>query len=237
MIILTLDTSSVTAACGLVDGEQDKLLYESFINVPLTHSQTILPMTQTALQTAGRTIEDVDLLAVCHGPGSFTGVRIGVAAAKGLGFERGILCAPVSTLEALAQNYAGVQTDAVIAAVLDARRQQVYTALFDCANGVITRLTDDQALAIDDAQKFWKNAKKSVIFVGDGADLCYNACKDALPCSVAPPSLRYVKPRGIALAAVRMAREGQTVPVSELHPFYLRLPQAERELKNKQKNQ
>ncbi len=234
MKILTMDTSSVTASAGIVDSDTDKVLSECFADVPLTHSQTVLPMTQSVLSQAGIDFSDIELLAVCSGPGSFTGVRIGVAAAKGLGFERDLPAASVSTLEALGYNFDGVPCDAVICAVMDARCRQVYTASFTCDHGVITRLTPDEAISIDDCKAALIALSRPVIFVGDGAQLCYDACKDELPCTAAPSHLRFVRPRGIALAAMRLVKEDKLTTASALQPTYLRLPQAERELKAKQ---
>ena len=234
MKILTIDTSSVTACSGVVDTETDKVLSECFADVPLTHSQTVLPMTQSVLKQAGLSFDDVDVLAVCSGPGSFTGVRIGVAAVKGLGFERDMKAASVSTLEALSYNFDSVPCDAVICAVMDARCRQVYAASFSCDNGVVTRLTPDDAVSIDDCKAALAALRRPVIFVGDGAQLCYDACKDELDCVAAPVHLRYVRPRGIALAAKRLANEDKLIASSALQPTYLRLPQAERELKARQ---
>lgn len=233
MKLLTVDTSSVTACSGVVDTERDAVLSEAFTDVPLTHSQTVLPMTEAALSNASLTMNDVEALAVCSGPGSFTGVRIGVAAVKGLGFERELPCAPVSTLEALACNFDGVPLTAIVCAVMDARCRQVYTATFLCENGTVTRLTPDEAMSIDECKASLLARGREVVFVGDGALLCEAAMRDELSCRAAPPHLRYVRPRGIALAAARMDREAW-VPASQLQPMYLRLPQAERELKAKQ---
>ena len=234
MKYLTIDTSSVTASVGLVDTETDKVLSECFADVPLTHSQTVLPMTQSVLSQAGVSFDDVDCIAVCSGPGSFTGVRIGVAAAKGLGFEKDLPTASVSTLEALSLNFDGVPCNAVICAVMDARCRQVYTASFSCEDGVITRLTPDEAMSIDDCKTALKALSRPVVFVGDGAQLCYDACKDELDCVAAPSPLRYVRPRGVALAARSLASQDKLIPASQLQPTYLRLPQAERELRAKQ---
>ncbi len=234
MKYLTIDTSSVTASVGLVDTQTDKVLSECFADVPLTHSQTVLPMTQAVLSQAGVSFDEVDRMAVCSGPGSFTGVRIGVAAVKGLGFEKDLPTASVSTLEALALNFDGVPCNAVVCAVMDARCRQVYTASFSCDAGVITRLTPDEAMSIDDCQASLKALGRPVVFVGDGAQLCADACKDELDCVAAPTPLRYVRPRGIALAAQRLASSDKLIPASQLQPTYLRLPQAERELRARQ---
>lgn len=234
MKFLTVDTSSVTVCCGVVDTQCDRVLSECFADVPLTHSQTVLPMTKAALDNAGLSMKDIDALAVCSGPGSFTGVRIGVAAVKGLGFETDAPTAAVSTLEALAYNFDGVPCNAVVCAVMDARCRQVYTASFLCENGVVSRLTPDEAMSIDDCKAALAAREMPVVFVGDGALLCYEACKDDLNCIAAPAHLRFVRPRGIALAAASLAKEDKLIPASQLQPFYLRLPQAERELRAKQ---
>lgn len=234
MRVLTIDTSSVTACSGVVDIASDTVISEAFTDVPLTHSQTVLPMTQAALQNAGLTFSQVELLAVCSGPGSFTGVRIGVAAVKGLGFAAELPCAAVSTLEALARNFEGVPFCGIVCAVMDARCRQVYTATFRCENGVITRLTSDEAMSLDDCRNRLLAFGETVVFVGDGAVLCCDAFRDELSCCVAPAHLRYVRPRGIALAAKRLCETGELITAAQLQPLYLRLPQAERELKAKQ---
>ncbi len=231
--VLTIDTSSVTACSGVVETEGLRVLSEAFADVPLTHSQTVLPMTEAVLKNGALSLADIEVLAVVVGPGSFTGVRIGVAAAKGLGFEKDMLTAPVSTLEALAMNMEGIPVDAVVCAAMDARCRQVYTADFACRNGVITRLTPDEAMSIDDCKARLASMDTPIIFVGDGAALCYEACKEDMTCSLAPHHLRYVRPRGIALAAMRVCEAGACIPASQLQPLYLRLPQAERELKAK----
>lgn len=234
MKVLTIDTSSVTACSGVVDIEREAVLSESFIDVPLTHSQTVLPMTQCVLSHADMTFDEIDLLAVCNGPGSFTGVRIGVAAVKGLGFEKELPVAPVSTLQALAYNFVGVPLQAVVCAVMDARCRQVYTATFRLKNGTVERLTEDEAMSVDDCKARLRELGETVVFVGDGAVMCYEACKDDLSCCAAPPHLRYVRPIGIALAAKQLVKEEKLISSSQLQPTYLRLPQAERELKAKQ---
>ena len=231
MKLLTIDTSSVTACSGVVETDGARVLSEAFADVPLTHSQTVLPMTEAVLKNAALSLAEIEALAVVVGPGSFTGVRIGVAAAKGLGFERDMLTAPVSTLEALAMNFEGVPVKATVCAAMDARCHQVYTANFACENGVITRVTPDEAMSLDECKARLTADGLPVIFVGDGAALCFEACREELACSLAPHHLRYVHPRGIALAALRMLNNNEGISASQLQPLYLRLPQAERELK------
>lgn len=223
MKILALDSSAAAASAAIA--EDGKILGENYINVGLTHSQTLLPMVQSLLQCSGLTIKDMDLLSITNGPGSFTGVRIGVAALKGLAFDGDKPCAPVSTLESSAYNLLG--SDCIACAVMDARCNQVYNAMFDCSENEITRLTEDAAIKIEQLPEMLSNYDKKVVLVGDGANLCYEALKDRLPyIKLAPAHLRFQRASSVALAA----EKAKTVPASELLPLYLRMPQAEREL-------
>lgn len=223
MKILALDSSAVAASAAIV--EDGKILGENYINVGLTHSQTLLPMLKSLLQCSGLTIKDIDLLSITNGPGSFTGVRIGVAAIKGLAFADDKPCAPVSTLESLAYNLSG--SDCIACAVMDARCNQVYNAMFDCSEDGIKRLTEDAAIKIDELPEILSNYDKQVVLVGDGASLCYEALKDRLPnIKLAPAHLSFQRASSVAFAA----EKAKAVPASELLPLYLRMPQAEREL-------
>ena len=143
-MLLSVDSSAVTASVALTDGE--RIIKNEFVKSGLTHSETLLPMIERVMQ--GHSFDELDALAVCAGPGSFTGVRIGVATVKGIAFTRNLPCIPVSTLEAIAHNFTG--ESAVICAVMDARRMQFYNALFKAENGVITRLCEDRAISADD---------------------------------------------------------------------------------------
>lgn len=223
MKILALDSSAVAASAAIV--EDGKILGENYINVGLTHSQTLLPMLKSLLQCSGLTIKDIDLLSITNGPGSFTGVRIGVAAIKGLAFADDKPCAPVSTLESLAYNLSG--SDCIACAVMDARCNQVYNAMLDCSEDGIKRLTEDAAIKIDELPEILSNYDKQVVLVGDGASLCYEALKGRLPgIKLAPAHLRFQRASSVAFAA----EKAKAVPASELLPLYLRMPQAEREL-------
>ena len=174
---------------------------------------------------------DIDLLAVSTGPGSFTGIRIGVAAVKGLAFPKDLPCVGVSTLAAIAQNFQGIPGPAVVCAVMDARCQQVYTARFILnADGSLQRESPDQAMTIEDLAAALSCIKKPVFLVGDGANLCYTALQEReLDLRLAPEHLRFQNAAGVAAEAFRLAEEGKTIPPAELRPVYLRLPQAERE--------
>lgn len=232
--LLAVESSATPASCALVRVEESgcTLLCEAAVNTKLTHSQTLLPMITDMLSNAGMTVADVDALAVAHGPGSFTGVRIGVAAVKGLAFAEDLPCIGVSTLAGMAARFNGVPYTGLILAAMDARCQQIYTALFSCENGTVTRLTPDEALPLAEVAERLKNRTEPILVMGDGALLCCEALKNTVPTlRPAPVGLRLQHAIGVAVAAVL---EGQTVSGDALLPVYLRLPQAERELRLRQ---
>ena len=222
MNILAVDTAGKTAGVALL--QDDRLLYEVYLDGGMTHSETLMPMVDTCLKLCGLTCADIDLYAVNAGPGSFTGLRIGLAAVKGLAFPRETLCAPVSTLEALAAAHTGEGT---VLCALDARRAQVYSAAFDLATH--TRLLDDDARAVTDLADFVENCKKPLFFVGDGAGLCYNNYSNVPGVVQTTPALRGGRAAAVALVAKQMAAAGQAVLPEALLPDYHRLSQAERE--------
>ena len=228
MKILALDSSATAASAALL--EDDVILGEFFINTKLTHSQTLMPMVDALLKNTCVSIEGIDAFAVSAGPGSFTGIRIGVAAVKGMAMAANKPCVSVSTLEAIAYNLTGV--NGIACAVMDARCQQVYNALFESENGIVRRITPDRAIAIEQLRIELCNQKKPIFFVGDGAQLCYNKIRCDLPAvQCAPPHLLYQRASGVARAAVDVLKHGQALSAAQLMPVYLRLPQAERELK------
>lgn len=231
MVILALDSSAPSASAAII--KDGKLLSEMFLNVGLTHSVTLLPLVKSALELAELTVNDVDAIAVNTGPGSFTGVRIGVALAKGLAQPSNKICVPVSTLESIA--YPFIDCDCIVASVMDARCKQVYGAFFDASEGKITRLTDDDAFSFDILAEKISSYTKKVILAGDGSDIAYEFLKDkGLNVSTANPSLKYQHASSVAfIAEERLKNNENTVSCSELVPAYLRLPQAERELKLK----
>ena len=222
MNILAVDTAGKTASVALM--KDGRLLYEAFLDGGLTHSETLLPMIDTCLKTCGMSCADIDLYGVNAGPGSFTGLRIGLAAVKGLALPRQTPCAPVSTLEALAACHAGVGT---VLCALDARRGQVYCAAFDLETHA--RLMEDDARAAASLEDFVKSCKKPLFFVGDGAYLCYNMYSEVEGVLPMPPALRGGRAVGVALAARRIADAGLAVSPEALLPDYHRLSQAERE--------
>lgn len=233
MKILAMDSSARSASVAL--WEDGRILGKCFVNNGLTHSQTLLPMVESLLAHSRVKIGEIGLFAVSAGPGSFTGIRIGVAAIKGMALAADKPCAGVSTLQAMAQNLSCVE--GVVCASMDARCGQVYNALFDVSAGRITRLCDDRALSLEDLGAELSALQKNVFFVGDGADLCYNsvkaASKGASFFALAPEHLRLQNAVGVAQVGELLYREGLSVPADELRPVYLRLPQAERELRQR----
>ncbi len=234
MRILALETSAVCASVAVT--EDEKLIAQSFQRSGLTHSATLMPMVSDLLKNAGLRLEDMDAIAVAAGPGSFTGVRIGVAAAKGLAWPGDKPCAPCSTLESMAWPLAHL--DGEICAVMDARRNQVYAARFLAEGGKLTRLSEDGAVSLDGLAEQAKISGKTQILVGDGALLCYNGFQElGVPAVLAPPHLRDQSAYGVARCALRLAGEGKLVSASGLTPAYHRLSQAERERLERMKSQ
>lgn len=220
-MILSIDASAVTASAALTEGE--KVIKSEFINQGLTHSETLLPMIKRVMD--GVQYSELEAIAITAGPGSFTGVRIGVATAKGIAFLNNTPCIPVSTLEAIAAAFEN--ENAVICAVMDARRMQFYNALFKAENGKLERLTEDRAVSLDDLQKELKKYER-VIIAGDGARLCFeNINLDN--CEIAAEKLVYQN----AVYVSKAAENKKRIPPKELMPVYLRQSQAERELKLK----
>ncbi len=231
MKILALETSAVAASVSICDDEE--LVAQNFQRTGLTHSATLMPMLESMLNTAGLKLKDIDLIAVAAGPGSFTGLRIGVSAAKGLAWPEDKPCACVSTLEAMAWQLTGME--GVVCAAMDARRQQVYNALFDLQDGTPVRLSPDRAISLDELKVELANVEKTQIIVGDGAHLCYNAFQESgYPVKMAPPHLRFQTAWGVARCALEMTRNNQLTDAAGLVPDYHRLSQAERERLAKQ---
>ena len=226
MKIIALESSAVTASVAVT--EDDKLLAQSFQNSGLTHSATLMPMAADLLKNTGLTLDEMDVVAVAAGPGSFTGVRIGVAAAKGLAWPGSKPCAPCSTLESMAWQCAHVGGE--ICAAMDARRSQVYCARFWAENGTLTRLTPDRAIGLDELAEEVRLSGRAQTLVGDGAHLAQKALEEqGLPCALMPPHLRYQTAWGVARCALRLAQEGKLVSAAAMAPRYHRLSQAERE--------
>ena len=226
MRILAFETSAKAGSVALM--EDGVLLAESYQNTGLTHSQTVMVLAQQLLENCGLTVGNVDAVAVAAGPGSFTGVRIGVAAAKGFAWGREIPCYGVSTLEAMALQL-GVCRGYVVP-VMDARRSQVYNAVFRAEGGSLTRLSPDRAISLEDLAAELKNLDGTIFLVGDGSVLCYNTLAEAVPGLILPGEHRmHQRAAGVALAAFLEIGRGAAGDAASLQPNYLRLSQAERE--------
>ena len=226
MLILAFETSAKAASVALT--QDGNLLGESYQNTGLTHSQTLMVMAEDMLKAAGKSMADVTAVAVAEGPGSFTGVRIGVAAAKGFAWGKNIPCYGVSTLEAMALGLGA--WEGFVCPVMDARRSQVYNALFYVNQGAVERRTPDRAIALEELKKELKNAEKCVFLVGDGSNLCYNTLKEDVPNLVLPAQHKmHQRAVGVGLAALRKIAAGTPGDGCALTPNYLRLSQAERE--------
>ena len=230
MKILAVDTSATAASVAVA--EENKLIGEFSINTALTHSQTLMPMVDELLNNTGLSVNDIDAVAVNAGPGSFTGVRIGVAAVKGIAFPKNLPCVSVSTLESMAYNMLG--NDCIVCSVMDARCSQVYNALFRVKGCTVTRMTDDRALSLIDLKNELQNINEKVVLVGDGAVLCSKFLGEELENIIlAPFNNRIQTASSVAYAAFEKINNGETVKADELMPVYLRLPQAQRELNKK----
>ncbi len=226
MLLLTFETSAKAASVALFEGE--KLLGESYQNTGLTHSQTLMVMAENLLKECGHTPQDVEAVAVAEGPGSFTGVRIGVAAAKGFAWGAEIPCYGVSTLEAMALGLGIWQ--GYVCPVMDARRSQVYNALFYVNQGELRRVTGDRAIALADLKTELEALPEPIFLVGDGSVLTHNTLGTEIPRLVLPPEHKmHQRAVGVGLLALQKIAAGDSGDGNALVPNYLRLSQAERE--------
>ena len=223
MLIFALESSAKAASAALMEDESLIAQYSQCCG--LTHSRTLLPMVEDMLKNTEKKIADVDLIAVAHGPGSFTGIRIGVSTVKGLAWASDKKCVGVSTLEAMAWH--GVSAGGLICPVMDARRSQVYNALFETdGDGRPVRLTEDRAVSLAELAGELKNYECAPLLVGDGAKLTYDyLTNEGTACRMAPANLLYQSAWGVGMAALGKEAGG----ADDLLPVYLRLSQAERE--------
>jgi tRNA threonylcarbamoyladenosine biosynthesis protein TsaB len=222
MLILAFESTAKAASVALV--EDGHLISQYSQCSALTHSRTLLPMAEDMLKNAELTLDKVDLFAVAHGPGSFTGIRIGVSTVKGLAWAADKPCVGVSTLEAMAWH--GLAAGGYICPVMDARRNQVYNALFKIENGKPQRLCEDRPIGLAQLAEELRALNAPVLLVGDGAELTEKYLSEqGLPCTVAPENLRWQSAWGVAMAAM----DKEPGNADSLLPVYLRLSQAERE--------
>lgn len=228
-MLLSIESSASAASAALfADG---RLIAECFLDIGLIHSRTLMPLVESLLRMAGKKANELSHIAVAQGPGSFTGLRIGMAGAMGMAEALQIPCIGISTLEGCARQLA-VQ-DGILCPVLDARRGQVYNALFSAGGGAFERITEDRMLSIEElALEIESFSNKLVFLVGDGAELCYNSLIQHSFVRLAPAHMRQQRASGTALAAIsRLAEPGFVPPPAA--PVYLRLCQAERELRQR----
>jgi tRNA threonylcarbamoyladenosine biosynthesis protein TsaB len=230
MLILAIDSATPVAGVALLDG--DKLLSERYINYKKTHSETLMPMVNQVLQECDKNIKEVEVIAVTIGPGSFTGLRIGLAAVKGLSMANRTPVVAVSSLDVIAHNI--VYNKHLIAPLLDARRQEVYTAFYTGAQGYPQPLSAEIACS---PEKFVEKAQQiidrdnfeHIILLGDGylpyKDYFYDAFKEKM--LIAPPHCMYIRAASLAGLAKRKAESGDFADISNLKPVYLRLSEAE----------
>ena len=233
MKILALESSAKAASCALVDNGVP--LATAWQATGLTHSRTLLPMVQDMLKNSERSLADVDAVAVAVGPGSFTGLRIGLAAVKGLAWAADKPCIGVSTLESMAHPLRHM--NGIIVCAMDARRQQIYNAVFLADDGELTRLREDRAISLEEAAADIRDFDGPLTIVGDGAQLAYDYfTKAGIECRLAPVHLRQQSALGVALAAEAVGQEA-VVSAQDLAPNYLRLSQAERERLERMKSE
>ena len=224
MKILAIETSAKAVSAAVA--EDGKILCAGYQDTGLTHSRTLMPIVEGILKNTNLTIGDIGAIAVAVGPGSFTGIRIGVAAAKGLAFGADKPVLAVSTLAAMARNVAFC--DGLVICAMDARRQQVYNALFAAKDGVLTRLTEDRAIALADLLEELKDDPRPKTVVGDGGRLCQSYLEaNGVSCRLAPPHLLMQNAMSVALTAEELAAEGKLLTAQELEPVYLRPPHAD----------
>ena len=233
MLILAFETTAKAGSVALL--EENRLLGESYQNTGLTHSQTLMVMAEDLLKQCGKQLSDVTHVAVAEGPGSFTGIRIGVAAAKGFSWGAQLPCYGVSTLESMALTLGAWQ--GYVCPVMDARRSQVYNALFYVNRGVMERVSQDRAIALADLAQELTELKEPIFLVGDGSSLTWQTLKDTVSDLVLPPEHRmHQRASGVALAAAAKIAAKEIGDGAALTPNYLRLSQAERERMEKLKN-
>ena len=226
MLILAFETSAKSCSAAIHDGKS--LLAESYQNSGLTHSQTLMVMAEDLLKVCGKSAADVTHLAAAAGPGSFTGIRIGVSAAKGFAWGAEKPVYGVSTLESMALGL-GVWSG-YVCCCMDARRNQVYNAIFLVEQGKLTRISEDRAIALSDLKEELAHLDGPICLVGDGAALAHKTLSQDIPELILPPEHRqHQRAGGVALAALVAMERGENADGAALQPNYLRLSQAERE--------
>lgn len=226
MKILGIDTSTKTLSVAICD--DDKIICETFINSALNHSCTLMPVIDSLLTSASLKVSDIDLFVTTSGPGSFTGIRIGISTIKGLALAIDKPCIAISSLEALAFNL--IDTDCIACPAIDARGDRVYMSLFKVRSKKLIRLTDDNVILINEIQKKLLNTEEKIIFLGDGADLCYNRIGQKINSKTANSVNRLCRASSVCMLGKDKYECGQTTSSAyDIVPQYINLSQAERE--------
>ncbi len=231
MKILAVDTSTNTATAAIL--EDNKVLAEKVINFKKTHSQTLMPMIDEILQDTATDAAEIDLYVVANGPGSFTGLRIGVSTIKGMAHAQDKPVVEVSTLEGLAYNLFGCEY--IVAPILDARRAQVYNGVYEWKDGVCMEITEPRALSIEECVEDLKRYNRKIVFLGDGVPVHYEYIIESMGDMAIFASASCNDQRASSLAVAGMVRIEEQKSSREVAPFYLRKPQAERELEERSK--
>lgn len=227
MLIFAVDSSGATGSAAIVRDEI--LVSERFLNTGLTHSETLLSLCDGVFSDTGYSPSDIDYYAVSSGPGSFTGLRIGISAVKGMAFAEDKPCVGISTLEAYSRSV--LFSDAVITPVLDARRDRVYCAAFlKQLDGKLTRILKDSIMTIEDLTETLTSFRLPVLFVGDAGEICQSRCETKIAVIPAPGYLKYLRASSVAAAAYEQILLGNTLSAGKLVPNYIQQSQAEREI-------
>ena len=235
MKVLAIDSSSVVAGVAILDGDQ--LLYEVYHHHKRNHSEILMPLVEEALNSSDLQPEDIDLFAVSEGPGSFTGLRIGVSTIKGLAqaVEKPVVAVP--TLDAMAWNI--VSSGVLVCPIMDARRNQVYTSVYRRQGDECNKLMPYSALPLEELTEHLNTYREDVTFVGDGIPVYRSLPEEKMGMRAifAPPYLAYQRASVIACLGQKQALAGNEIHYRELKPFYLRKSQAEQKRKQKEEAQ
>ena len=232
MKVLAIESSGLVASAAIVT--EDTMLAEYTVNFKKTHSQTLLPMVEEIVSMVGIELKEIDAIAVSAGPGSFTGLRIGSATAKGLGLALNKPIIPVPTTQGIAANLYG--TEGILCPLMDARRNQVYTGLYRYNKNGFEIVEDQMAVLIDEIIQKVNAMGEPVTYLGDGVEAfsAVLAEKTTVPYSFAPMHVNKQRAGALAARAIELYNAGVVQTAEEHEPDYLRLSQAERELKEKQ---
>ena len=232
MKILALDSSGLVASVAVA--EDDNLIGEYTVNYKKTHSQTLLPMLDAVAKMIDLDLEPVDAIAVAKGPGSFTGLRIGSATAKGLGLALDKPIVEIPTVDGLAYNLWGVKD--LVCPLMDARRNQTYTGIYAFEGGEMQVLEPQCAVDISKIVEKINGLQRAVVFLGDGVPVFRDYISEhvQVPYTFAPAHVNKQRAGAVAALAFQYLQDGRTVSAVEHQPDYLRLSQAERERKEKE---